>query len=108
MGIFEKIKKTLSYKGYILITYGVKIGIFEIDELFRYKQKTGIDKVIIIAKEKPFPVVMNKAKEVGIEIILSSDAKNTIASIKMKYKGKDIIVRCAGDIAERGIMEDPC
>ncbi len=103
-------KKILSYKGYILITYGMKIGIFEIEELFRYKQKTGINQVIIIVKEKPFPSVIREAEKNGIRILVSPTPKKEIKEtmIKIKENGENVIVKPVSDIAERGIMEDPC
>jgi len=49
-------------------------------------------------------------QEMGINIILSSDIKRTIQNLRMEYKkkGGNVLTKPVGDIAERGIMEDPC
>jgi len=110
MGVLESLKKRFSYKGAVLITYGAKIGIFEIRELFRYKVKTGIKRLIMIVKEAPFPTVMDEAKEKGIEIIINLNPKQASQRLMeaSKANGENVIIKPVDDIAERGMMEDPC
>ena len=109
MGLFKK-KEKLKGDHKILIAYGEAIGIFDVWEYGKLKNKFALERAIAVVKKKPTDKVYQEAEKNGIEIMVSDNPKRYAENLKKELEcpEKKVGVRKLEEVADRSIMQDPC
>ena len=92
----------------LLIGYGEAVGIFDIWQLKRLKEKVSFEEVVLFARRRPTVRVIREAQEVGIEIRTAQDPKGEAKGLaeRLRRGGREVKVKALEELADRSIMRD--
>ena len=100
-------KKQDDKKEKVIVSFGQKIGIVCLRSLEKYIVKNKIIKCYIIASLPPHQNVVNYARNIALlEIIISSNLKQEVETIRKLYKNNSIKIIDLADFGERNMMRD--
>lgn len=91
-----------------MIGYGEAVGIFDIWQLKRLKEKVSFEEVVLFARRRPTEKVIREAQGVGIEIRTAQDPKGEAKGLaeRLRQQGKEAKVKALEELADRSIMRD--
>ena len=106
--ILRKIKRLLSFEGKILVTYAEKPGVFDIEKLSQFRDRTKIKKVILLYSTLESEAVRKAAHKLAVELVKCDERRKCIDKIvnKLKDMGEDVLFRRIEEIADRSLMRD--
>ena len=92
----------------LLIGYGEAVGIFDIWQLKRIKERASFEGVVLCARRRPTDKVIREAEEVGIEVRTAEDPKGEAKGLaeRLRQQGKEVKVKALEELADRSMMRD--
>ncbi len=109
MALFKKsAKKVHDHK--ILIAYGDALGIFDVWQFGKVKEKFSLERAIAVVKKQPTDKVIEEAGKNGIEVHVTEKPREFAEKLKeeLQTPDKKVGVKKLEEVADRSILQDPC